>query len=85
MAQLKREGKELPRSVDEVERMLGSWREYKTEGGGGSGWPTVPRGQLGPKGQPCALAGMEVAKNTKCPLTKKSFKACCGRALLRGG
>lgn len=33
MAQLKRAGQALPTSVEDVERQLGNWRQYKTEAG----------------------------------------------------
>ena len=89
MAQLKREGKEMPRSVDELERQLGTWRQYKSEaaagagGGGGAGaggGTAMPLGHVGLKGLPCPLAGMPVGKNTKCPASKKAFKFCCGKS-----
>jgi hypothetical protein len=84
VAQLKKEGKEMPQSVDELERMLGTWRQYKTESEGAGGGAAVPLGHTGPKGQPCPLAGMPVGRNTKCELTNKAFKACCGKALQLG-
>ncbi|PSC76217.1 SEC-C motif [Micractinium conductrix] len=79
VAALRKEGKEMPRSVDELERMLGTWRQYKTEHESGSA--AVPPGHVGFKGQPCPLAGAPVAKNTRCPATKKAFKACCGKTM----
>jgi hypothetical protein len=90
MAQLQREGKAMPKSVGEVESMLGTWRDYKTtgpsgDGGGGDGPGAVPRSQRSAKGQPCPLAGQQVGKSTKCPLTRKAFKACCGKALGAAG
>lgn len=95
MAQLKREGKEMPKTVDEVETMVGSWQQYKSElpeaaagGAAGSGdaaaaaaGVTVPLAAKGPKGEPCPLAGSTAGRNTKCPLTRKAFKACCGKRL----
>lgn len=96
MAQLKKEGKPMPTSIDEVESMLGTWRQYKTDSGSGAapgagvaaGGPASSGGgsgnfvsldAKGPKGQPCPLAGINVGKNTKCPLTKKAYKSCCGK------
>lgn len=84
LAQLKKEGKPMPTSMDEVDRMLGSWRQYKSETEGGSEGG-VPWDHIGFKGQRCGLAGQPVARNTKCPLTRKAFKACCGKTLRIGG
>ncbi|KAL4425345.1 hypothetical protein ABPG75_009361 [Micractinium tetrahymenae] len=68
------------RVAAEVDRMLGSWRQYKTEADS-SAEGGVPLDHLGPKGQRCGLAGQPVSRNTKCPLTRKAFKACCGKTL----
>ena len=73
MAELKRQGKE-PKTIDDVESMLGSWKQYKAEAGG-----AVPLNSQGPKGLPCPLAGVQAGRNTKCPLTRKAYKACCGK------
>lgn len=69
----------VPLSLLQLERMLGTWRQYKTEHESGSA--AVPPGHVGFKGQPCPLAGAPVAKNTRCPATKKAFKACCGKTM----
>jgi hypothetical protein len=105
MAQLKKEGKEMPKSIDELEAMLGTWKQHKQLktttlvppglGLGGSSNSTTSNSNNGgievpidavsrlikgeTRNQVCGLAGQRVAKNTKCPLTKKSYKACCGR------
>ena len=87
MAQLKREGKPLPTSIEEMERTVGNWRSFKSAGGGEtSGVATsgathpIPAHATSPKdGRPCGLAGYEVSRNTRCPLTKKSYKNCCGK------
>ena len=83
MAQLKKEGKPVQTCIDDVERLLGTWRQYKTESknsGGGSGGGGVAGAPTGPKGKACPLAGFEsIGKNTKCPLTKKAYKSCCGK------
>lgn len=88
MAQLRREGKEMPKSIDEVERMLGSWRQHKSEApvsdgtrgaAGSDGRILVPLDAVAKDGKNCALAGSEVGRNTKCPATKKAYKSCCGR------
>ncbi|KAH7617739.1 hypothetical protein Ndes2526B_g07604 [Nannochloris sp. 'desiccata'] len=102
MAQLKKDGKEMPKSIDELEAMLGTWKQHKqlrtttsapvspglkasSTIGSSSGGIEVPidavsrliKGEA--SNQLCGLAGQNVGKNTKCPLTKKSYKACCGR------
>ncbi len=65
--------------------MLGSWRQYKSDTAG-DGDGGVPWDHVGPKGQRCGLAGQPASRNTKCPLTRKAFKACCGKTLrLSGG
>jgi hypothetical protein len=89
MAELKKEGKPMPKSIDELEAMLGTWKQHKQvhasapgDRGSGSGGLEVPMGAVSrlKKGVACPLAGLKtVGKNTKCPLTKKSYKACCGR------
>ena len=88
MAALKRDGKPMPTTIAEVERELGTWRDYKTaagEAGGAGEAGVVPEAQAGPGGKACPLAGHPAGKNTKCPLTKKAFKACCGRRAGKGG
>lgn len=69
MAQLRKQGKAMPSSIDDLERELGTWRQYKTEheaaGGSGASVGAVPLGHVGFKGQPCPLAGTPVSKNTK--------------------
>lgn len=81
LAQLKREGKPMPTSVGELESMLGTWQQYKADrpgqGGDRSGFAAL--NATGPGGVPCPLAGLQVGKNTKCTLTRKAYKACCGR------
>ncbi|EFN57177.1 hypothetical protein CHLNCDRAFT_143567 [Chlorella variabilis] len=86
LAELKKEGKELPTSMDALEQQLGTWRQYKSEheNADGSSSAAVPLGHLGHKGRPCPLAGVPVGRNTKCPATKKSFKVCCGKTLQLG-
>lgn len=79
MAQLRREGREMPKSIDELEKMVGSWRGYKSGGAGAGGGVNGGVAAVGPDGETCPLAGMEVGKNTKCPKTRKAYKACCGR------
>lgn len=44
---------------------------------------TVPLTVVSPRGGQCPLAGQPASRNTKCPLTKKAYKACCGRQTLR--
>lgn len=89
LAELKKQGKPMPSSMTDVEAMLGSWRQYKTEmgtsgsalagGEGGLAHNIVPMGTQNSKGQACPMAGIQVSRNTKCPLTRKAFKNCCGK------
>ena len=67
LAELKKEGKELPTSMDALEQQLGTWRQYKSEheNADGSSSAAVPLGHLGHKGRPCPLAGVPVGRNTK--------------------
>lgn len=44
---------------------------------------TVPVHAVSAKGMPCPLAGRPASRNTKCPLTRKAYKACCGRYTLQ--
>lgn len=93
MAEMKKEGREMPKSIDELEIILGSWRQYKTDHGtsasnsNSSGTASigssnkVPIDAVGPRGMPCPFAGMAVGKSAKCPATKKSFKNCCGKKI----
>lgn len=91
--ELKRQGREMPKSIGEMESMLGNWRSYKSEtqqqqqyqsedGSGSDQSNMVPLNQIGPKGAECPLAGMPAGKNTKCPLTRKAYKACCGKKIV---
>ena len=43
----------------------------------------VPMHAVSAKGLPCPLAGRPASRNTKCPLTRKAYKACCGRQALQ--
>jgi hypothetical protein len=83
MAELRKAGKPMPKSVDEVERMLGSWRDFKRSGAGGGGGGRsgrmVAAGAAGAGGAPCPLAGQPVGRNTRCPATRRAYKNCCGR------
>lgn len=88
LAQLKREGKPLPTSIEEIEKTVGNWRTYKNASGRGGEMGRsvagnnhlVPADATFPKdGRPCGLAGHEVGRNTRCPLTKKAYKNCCGK------
>lgn len=83
MAALKRAGKPLPQSVEEMEGMLGNWRSHKLQqvSSSPSGGHAVAYTAKGPRNQPCGLAGQSVGRNTKCPVTRKAFKACCGRQI----
>lgn len=83
LARMKREGKPLPTSPEQVEGELGSWRQFKKERGALGEGPIVPYDQRGPNGRPCPLAGTEAGRNTKCSLTRKAFKSCCGKRLLK--
>ena len=84
LAQRKRQGMEMPTTIEEVEQLTGNWRSFiagNASGGAGSsgGGIAVPAAAEHAKGGPCGLAGMTVGRSTKCPRTRKSYKACCGR------
>ena len=67
-------------SVDEQRKSIGHWKQYKYgEAGGEAASGAVPLNAEGPNGQPCPLAGVQAGRNTKCPLTRKAYKACCGK------
>jgi len=87
MASLKRQGKPIPSSLEELEQSghIISWRQkrHQEEDSEFPGTGVVPRGQLDSKGRPCPLRGMNVGRSTKCRLTKKSWKSCCGKAKLK--
>ncbi|KAK9808068.1 hypothetical protein WJX73_001534 [Symbiochloris irregularis] len=84
-AALQKAGKPMPQTLDDMKAHLGDWRPSAPPGGTAAGPAaySVAEGAVGPKGKPCGLAGMAVSRNTKCPLTRKAYKACCGRQQLR--
>ncbi len=49
------------------------------------GSKTVPSDAKSPQGYPCPWAGQSVGRSTKCPATRKSFKACCGKRYSMNG
>ena len=76
LAELKKEGKPMPRNVEELEAMVGGLQL----GAAGGTAPQVGATALGPRGEPCPLAGTNPGRSTKCPLTRKSYKNCCGKS-----
>eukprot|EP00884_Botryococcus_braunii_P003977 jgi/Botrbrau1/13580/Bobra.0307s0003.1 len=72
MAQLKREGKPLPSTPEEITRVLGMKPSSDAPG-------RLPSSTANPSGRACPLAGQYVSQKTKCPLTRKAFKSCCGK------
>lgn len=85
---LKEEGKPMPKDYQQLEREFGSWQSFKTAvpsdnatefEGASPGSQKVPGDAKSPQGYPCPWAGQSVGRSTKCPATKKSFKACCGK------
>jgi len=88
LAQRKRDGLDMPSSIEDVEKLTGNWRSFVSGGGVDpattpattSATIVVPADALHPKhGGQCGLAGMTVGRSTKCPRYRKSYKACCGR------
>lgn len=69
--------------------IAGSWQSFRTttpEVAAGKSMVTAPPGSVtvpsdakAPQGLPCPWAGQHVGRSTKCPATRKSFKACCGK------
>ena len=88
LAQRKRDGLDMPSSIEDVEKLTGNWRSFVSGGGdpattsATTSATIVPADALHPKhGGQCGLAGMTVGRSTKCPRYRKSYKACCGRHL----
>ncbi|CAL8470101.1 g9643 [Coccomyxa elongata] len=88
MAALKAAGQPLPTSIEEVEQKLGTWQDFKArrevesefERAAPGGTIMVVADAKEPKSkQPCPLANTYVSRNTKCPLTSRRYKACCGK------
>lgn len=85
--QLKDEGKPMPKDYQQLEREFGNWQSFRTATpdnlvdtkSAPAGSEKVPSDAKSPKGYPCPWAGQSVGRSTKCPATKKSFKACCGK------
>lgn len=103
LAELRRQGKEMPKSIEELEQLIGNWRQYRPYETGSAGMDAqgsaggdrqtgvmndqsrssgvfIPLEAVDSKGRPCGLAGMQVGRNTRCPVGGKSFKNCCGKA-----
>lgn len=66
----------------------GSWQSFRTstpeagltqKAAAPVGSLTVPNDAKSPQGLPCPWAGQHVGRSTKCPATRKSYKACCGK------
>jgi hypothetical protein len=86
LAEHRKRGHDMPSTMDELEKITGTWRQFRSQSGApqsvqSSGSITLPIDAVSPKdGKPCGLAGMSVGRSTKCPRFRKSYKACCGRA-----
>ncbi len=83
LAEYRKKGYDMPKSMEELERVTGRWtdfkQQYRTNSTHSSGSIVIPANAMSPKGGPCGLAGMTVGRSTKCPKMRKSYKACCGR------
>ena len=83
LAEHRKKGHDMPKTMQELERLTGRWTDFKQHYGRQSkqspGGIVVPVDAQSPKGGPCGLAGMTVGRSTKCPRMRKSYKACCGR------
>ena len=83
LAEYRKKGHEMPKTMEELERLTGRWTDFKqqygTNSSHSSGSIVIPADATSPKGGPCGLAGMTVGRSTKCPRMRKSYKACCGR------
>lgn len=87
LAQHRKQGKPMPTTIEEMERIVGTWQSYKSTAPQGmpSSSSTAGKIRIPPDaihwkdGQPCGLAGLTVGRSTKCPVKKKSYKACCGK------
>ncbi|DBA93936.1 TPA: hypothetical protein ACH3X3_013974 [Trebouxia sp. C0006] len=91
--QLKDEGKPMPKDYQQLEKDFGSWQSFKSPLSENvsetkaalPGSKTVPSDAKSPQGYPCPWAGQSVGRSTKCPATRKSFKACCGKRYSMNG
>ena len=85
LAEHRKRGHDMPSTMDELEKITGTWRQFRSQSGGqqivqSSGFIALPMDAVSLKdGKPCGLAGMSVGRSTKCPRFRKSYKACCGR------
>lgn len=85
MAALKRQGKPIPKSVEDLEQSVGNWRGYREQQpqSSAAGPGVVASNQVDSRGRACPLRGMTVGRSTKCRLTNKSWKSCCGKTKYR--
>lgn len=67
----------------------GHWKQFKAspeasgrvgESAANPNAATVPVNAVSARGLACPLAGKQASRNTKCPLTKKKYKQCCGKS-----
>eukprot|EP00890_Picochlorum_soloecismus_P001312 jgi/Picsp_1/2181/NSC_05646-R1_protein translocase subunit 1-like len=89
LSEYRKTGKPMPKSMQELEQVVGTWKSFKatsghsySSGGGSSstGSIAIPIDAMNRSGQPCGLAGQTVGRSTRCPLFRKSYKACCGKS-----
>ena len=91
LAEYRKTGRSMPQNMQELEQAVGTWRSFKatsasqsTRGGASStGSISIPVDAMNRNGQTCGLAGQTVGRSTRCPLLRKSYKACCGKSNVR--
>jgi hypothetical protein len=83
LAAHRKDGKAMPETMDDLERLCGDWRAWRRRAGGGASVGQsgifVPVDQKDVKGNVCELAGMTVGRSKKCPRYRRAWKACCGK------
>jgi hypothetical protein len=85
LSEYKKTGRAMPQNMQELEQVVGTWKSFKASspatstGASLMGSISIPMDATSKNGQPCGLAGQTVGRSTRCPLHRKSYKACCGR------
>ena len=85
LSEYKKTGRSMPQNMQELEQVVGTWKSFKASspaastGASSMGSISIPMDAMSKNGKPCGLAGQTVGRSTRCPLHRKSYKACCGK------